>query len=285
MSFFDDDRLLASFATDGTLIIWRTDTWAEVSRTPIGSAGYWSNIAVHPTLPIVASPGSTLSYINIWQLDLDVLRVAGPAKPTANYVCAKAVLLGDSGVGKSGLGIRIAEQTFRKTESNHGAQFWHLSAEKLRSALPDLQRELTLWDMAGQPEYRLIHQLFLDDIDAALLLFDGGDSNDPFRGVRYWAKILKKHAPLHTLKILVAARSDVSPATADHREIKNILDECNLDNYFVTCAKTGEGVEALFDCLIKKIAWDELPRTSTPRLFHAVGTLLLQFTINSESCG
>ena len=125
------------------------------------------------------------------------MRGAEPATPTVFYVNAKAVLLGDSGVGKSGLGIRIAEGEFRQTESTHGAQFWHFPTERLPALPPNVQAELTLWDLAGQPEYRLTHQLFLDDTDAALLLFDCSDPNDPFRGVPYWAKALKKHAP-HT---------------------------------------------------------------------------------------
>jgi hypothetical protein len=45
-----------------------------------------------------------------------------------------------------------------------------------------VQAELTLWDLAGQPECCLTHQLFLDDTDAALLLFDCSDPNDPRTG-------------------------------------------------------------------------------------------------------
>ena len=106
---------------------------------------------------------------------------------------------------------------FRQTESTHGAQFWHFPTERLPALPPNVQAELTLWDLAGQPEYRLTHQLFLDDTDAALLLFDCSDANDPFRGVPYWAKALKKHAP-NARKFLVSARCDVSPVTVDRRD-------------------------------------------------------------------
>lgn len=278
ISFLDSGRLLASLGENGTVIFWRTDTWAEVLRVEkIGETYILSNLALHPTLPVMAAPGPSSNEINIWDLDLARLRGAEPATPTVFYVNAKAVLLGDSGVGKSGLGIHIAEGKFRPTEgSTHGAQFWHFSTERLPALPPNVQAELTLWDLAGQPEYRLTHQLFLDDTDAALLLFDCSDPDDPFRGVPYWAKVLKKHAPLHAKKFLVSARCDVSPVTVHDREINQTLAAYGLDKYFKTSAKTGEGVEQVFQRLMSEIPWDKLPRTSTPKLFQVVREFLLE---------
>jgi GTPase SAR1 family protein len=245
VSFLDYGRLLASLGDDGVVIFWRTDTWAEVLRveTRDNAGTLLENLAVHPTLPVMAACGLDRTDINIWDLDLTLLRGAEPATPTVFYVNAKAVLLGESSVGKSGLGIRISEGEFRKTESTHGAQFWHFPTERLPALPPNVQAELTLWDLAGQPEYRLTHQLFLDDTDAALLLFDCSDPNDPFRGVPYWAKVLKKHAPPHARKFLVSARCDASPVTVHDREINQTLADYGLDKYFKTSAKTGEGVE------------------------------------------
>jgi len=277
VSFLDNGRLLASLSKDGTVIFWRTDSWAEVLRVEkIGEmTGLFSNLAIHPTLPLMAAPGPTKSDINIWDLDLPLLRGAESATPSVFYVNAKAVLLGESGVGKSGLGIRMAEGRFRKTSSTHGAQFWHFPTERLPALPPNVQAELTLWDLAGQPEYRLTHQLFLDDTDAALLLFDCSDPNDPFRRVPYWAKALKRHAP-EALKLLVSARCDVSPVTVDRATILQTLAVHGLDDHFTTSANTGEGVEALFQRLMAEIPWDQLPRTSTPKLFQVVRKFLLE---------
>jgi GTPase SAR1 family protein/predicted phosphodiesterase/RNase P subunit RPR2 len=277
VSFLDDGRFLASLGENSLVKIWRTDTWAQVmSVGNICSANILDNLAVHSTLPVMATAGPSEEEINIWDLDFSLLRGAASTTPTVFYVNAKAVLLGDSGVGKSGLGIRIAEGEFHKTDSTHGAQFWHFPTERLPALPSNVQAELTLWDLAGQPEYRLTHQLFLDDMDAALLLFDCSDPNDPFRGVPYWAKVLIKHAPSHTVKFLVSARCDVSPVTVDRREINHVLDEYGLDEYFKTSAKQGEGVELLFQRLLNTIPWDQLPRTSTPRLFQIVRGFLLE---------
>ena len=277
VSFLDDGRFLASLGQKGMVILWRTDTWAEVLRVDkIGDAGPLANLAAHPTLPLLVAPGPSRDDINIWSLDFARLRGVVPITSTDYYVNAKVVLLGDSGVGKSGLGIRLANGIFRSTYSTHGAQFWHFPTERLPALPPNVQAEVTLWDLAGQPEYRLTHQLFLDDADAALLLFDCSDPDDPFRGVPYWAKVLEKHAPPHALKFLVSARSDVSPVTVNHREINRVLAQYGLDEYFKTSAKTGEGVAKLFERLMSSIPWDRLPRTSTPPLFQAVREYLLE---------
>lgn len=277
VSFVDNGRLLASLGENGTLIIWRSDTWDEVLRVEkIGITDNLSNLAFHRTLPVMVAPGYRREEINVWELNFDVLRNAEAETRTVFYVNAKAVLLGESGVGKSGLGIRLAEGKFRQTESTHGAQFWHFSTAKLSVLPPNVRAELTLWDLAGQPEYRLTHQLFLDDTDAALLLFDCSDANDPFRGVAYWAKVLKKHAPPHAKKFLVSARCDVSPVTVDRLTIIKLLAAYGLDEHFKTSAKTNDGVELLFHHLLSDLPWDQLPRTSTPKLFQIVREFLLE---------
>jgi small GTP-binding protein len=277
MAFLDEGRLLASLSETSALLIWQTDTWDEVAHVgEIGILNINNNITSHPSLPLVCTPGQTLYSINIWNLNVPWLHNAESTQPTIHYVNAKAVLLGDSSVGKSGLGIRIAERTFRKTESTHGAQFWHMPVKEVPGLPQNLQAELTLWDLAGQAEYRLIHQLFLDDTDAAMLLFDCSDHDDPFHGVLYWAKVLKKQAPPHAIKFLVSARCDVSPVTVDMHQINQALAKYELQEYFRTSAKEGDGVDQLFQQLLKNIPWQQLPRTSTPRLFQTIRDFLLK---------
>jgi len=49
-----------------------------------------------------------------------------PAEASGRYTNAKVVLVGESGVGKSGLGHRLIEDKFVKTYSTHGRQIWQL---------------------------------------------------------------------------------------------------------------------------------------------------------------
>jgi len=54
-----------------------------------------------------------------------------------------------------------------------------------------VERETVLWDLAGQPGYRLIHQLHLNEIDVALVVFDAGCSLGDTDGVLHWARALR----------------------------------------------------------------------------------------------
>jgi len=283
ISFSADGRLLASKSDDNTVRVWRCDRWetvAVVYESTVTGVNPESVLAFHPITPTLATLGENDRVIRIWDLDYESL-FKGAAVPSIHYVNAKVILLGESGVGKTGLGIRLAEGRFHPTPgSSHGAQFWQIPVPEgsvMRVARePNLKAELTLWDLAGQAEYHIVHQLFLDNTDIALLLFDCSDQADPFRGIPYWAKVLEKQAPLNTLKLLVAARCDVCPVTVGQREINRVLGQYELDGYLRTSAKTGEGIDALMQRILQIIPWNELPRTTTPHLFQATREFLLE---------
>lgn len=284
VSFSPDGQFLASRSTDGEVRLWCLDTFETVAVLDEPTEGllHGGSLAFHPAAAILATLGEWDKVIRIWDLDLDFLLLSAPVIPVIHYVNAKVVLVGESGVGKSGLAIRIAEQQFRPTDSTHGTQFWQipmskLDAVELKDHTPLSEHgELTLWDLAGQPEYRLVHQLFLNDTDVALLLFDCSDPSEPFRGVPYWAKVLKKQVPSDALKFLISARCDVSPVTVSQREINRVLSQYELDGYMCTSAKTGEGVNELWQQLLDTIPWDKLPRTTTPLLFQIIREFLLE---------
>jgi GTPase SAR1 family protein len=74
------------------------------------------------------------------------------------------VLVGDSGVGKSGLGLVLTGQPFVPTLSTHGRHIWTFNSQEIEIGKGRKEtRETLLWDLAGQPGYRLIHQLYLNE--------------------------------------------------------------------------------------------------------------------------
>ena len=46
------------------------------------------------------------------------------AMRAVHHTTAKIVLVGDSGVGKTGLGWRLAHGEYKEHSSTHGQQFW-----------------------------------------------------------------------------------------------------------------------------------------------------------------
>ncbi|MBT9317566.1 P-loop NTPase family protein [Leptothoe spongobia] len=48
-----------------------------------------------------------------------------------------------------------------------------------------------LSDLAGQHVYRSIHSIFLNNVDAALMLFDPTNRQQPLKGTDFWLEKLK----------------------------------------------------------------------------------------------
>ena len=99
--------------------------------------------------------------------------------------------------------MRLAHAEFKEHESTHGQQLWPLLDQRLIRA-DGAEREVVLWDLAGQPDYRLVHALSLDDADLALVVFDPTHHDDPLHGVDYWLHQLGGDRDI----VLVAARTD-----------------------------------------------------------------------------
>jgi small GTP-binding protein len=178
---------------------------------------------------------------------------------TVVRVTAKVILAGDSGVGKSALALRLVYGEFQNTASTHAAQFWVLP--ELRTVRKDgALCEAVLWDLAGQPDYRLIHSLFADDADLALVLFDASD-HDPFRGVHFWLKQFQaadKPCPV----ILVAARTDRG-GSLSREEIETFSRKHGVAASISTSAVTGAGIAELIERMNLLISWDAKPAVMT----------------------
>ena len=266
---------------DDTIRLWRSDTGACVATIPEPAA----SIGPRTRLPSASAPTRHGRFrprhaegrqrdrlIHIWELDFDVL-LAQTGTPAVTYTSAKIVLVGDSGVGKTGLGWRLAHGDFKEHASTHGQQFWVL--DRLNASRRDgAQCEAVLWDLAGQPDYRLIHALFLDDADLALVLFDPTDSRDPLHGVEFWLKQLNIGQPSRRFEsgnsrtcrtVLVAARADRGTATLTREELDAYCRQREIPPYISTSAKEGEGMEELIARMQALIPGTRSPPRSPPR--------------------
>ena len=197
------------------------------SIIPNRVSDYWPpGLAFHPRLPLLATVGSDPGtpanecdrVIHIWELDLAVLLGQTPAIQTSHYVNAKVVLLGDTGVGKSGLSLVLNGEPFEATDSTPGRKVWTFQSQEVELNKNLKQtRETLLWDLAGQPGYRVIHQLHLNEVAVALVVFDARSETDPLAGVRHWERALRLaqqrqgSSCVPMKKFLVSARAIAAP--------------------------------------------------------------------------
>lgn len=218
-----------------------------------------------------------------------------PIDPGQRYSNAKVVLMGESGVGKSGLAHRLMEDKFVKTYSTHGMQVWRMDLPLPQEE--NIEREVLLWDLAGQEDYRLIHQLFLDETALALMLFNP-QHEDPFREVVEWCKVLqvvscKMTQGRQLAKLLIAARTDVGHIKISQKKIDSFLQQYQFAAYLPTSAYTGENCSdglsltnnsALKELIANHIPWHTLPWSSTPKLLKQLKDALLQMSEEHDVC-
>jgi small GTP-binding protein len=288
VAFSFDGKLLASRSNDGIVLLWRTDNWTKIAliedafEDPVRGPTWNTNLAFHPNSPILATFGYQNTFIRIWNIDYQVLLGIKLPDQSVRYTTAKLVLVGDSGVGKTGLGWRLAHNEFKEHSSTHGQQFWVLP-ELGRIRRDGTECEAVLWDLAGQPDYRLVHSLYLDDVDTALILFDPTNRQEPLAGVDFWLnQLINKDKKLRN-SILVGARTDRGISTLTDAELKAYCKRNGILGGFIpTSAKEGIGLSQLLATLKNQIPWDALPATVTTVTFKRIKEFVLSLKENSK---
>jgi GTPase SAR1 family protein len=282
--FSFDDRLLASSSMDNTVRLWRTDTWEQIAQIPETTSEYWpQGIAFHPTEPILATFGEQDRVIRLWRLDIDLLLGIQPIEKQVHYRNAKVVLLGDTSVGKTGLRMVLTGEPYQPSDSTYGRRVWTFESSEASVDGRMETHETLLWDMAGQPAYRLIHQLHLNEVSTALVVFDARSSQgDPLAGVRHWGRALRLARQREgdwagNLKsFLIVGRADVQGTPVSPERIEAIKREYGFEAFFETSAKEGWGIRELAAAIREGIAWEALPSVSSPEMFEVLKNFLIE---------
>lgn len=271
-----DGQRVISGSSDGMLKVWDLASGTCLGSLEGQAQTIWSLVMIDAEHVLYAAGDKIIR-----ELRLPSLRLA-KIEDSARYTNAKIVLVGRTGAGKTGLALRLTERRWEPTESTFG-----LGVRKLDlppdPEMRDLEREIWLWDFAGQPDYRLIHQLFMDETALGLLVFDPQEDN-PFEEVGYWDKALAV-AGNPASKILVAARCDRGGVTVSDAKLERFCQEHGITEFIETSAKTGKGCPELVDAITKYIPWDRLPWTSTSALFKDIREGLIKIKNDISSRG
>jgi WD40 repeat protein len=279
--FSYDGRVIVSKDLDSAVRLWNRETGDAVRLLTGPAEEEFQQIAFHPKRLILAAQ-SQEGAPGLWELDLSFLLPLAESPHTAYYTNAKVVLLGDSGVGKTGLNLVLRGEPFQPTESTHARQVWLFDSKEVSLADGHKEmREIYLWDLAGQPGYRLIHQLSLNEVSVALIVFDMRNDTEPFAGVGYWnralqqSRVVQGHAARPLKKLLVAARTDRGGVGASRGRINDLIQEMGFDGFFATSAKEGVAIPELISAIHAGVDWNTLPRVTSTAVFQVIKNFLL----------
>jgi Ras-related protein Rab-1A len=157
-----------------------------------------------------------------------------------DYMC-KLLLLGDSGVGKSALMMRFADDSFKGSfMSTVGIDF------KMKTIQIDGKRvKIQIWDTAGQERFRTITKTYYRGAHGYVLVYDI-TSAESFEHVKYWLGEIKKNGNEDVHKVIVGNKADLEDQRmVKFDEGKAFSDEKNIP-FLETSAKDGLNVQDLF---------------------------------------
>mmetsp|Transcript_27193 Transcript_27193/g.38302 ORF Transcript_27193/g.38302 Transcript_27193/m.38302 type:complete len:203 (+) Transcript_27193:83-691(+) len=168
----------------------------------------------------------------------------------------KILLIGDSGVGKSCLLLRFADDSWTETHiSTIGVDF------KIKTLNIDGKTvKLQIWDTAGQERFRTITRSYYRGAHGVMLAFDVTDGNS-FQTVGKWIYDIKKYSTDTTPVILVGTKCDLQDQRVVDADTARKFAEKNDLKYIETSAKSGDGVQEAFLALCELIMKSSIIKT------------------------
>ncbi|KAJ7307316.1 hypothetical protein JRQ81_009324 [Phrynocephalus forsythii] len=171
----------------------------------------------------------------------------------------KLLLIGDSGVGKTCLIIRFAENNFSGTYiSTIGIDF------KIRTVEIEGKRiKLQVWDTAGQERFKTITTAYYRGAMGIILVYDITDEKS-FENIQNWMKSIKENASAGVERLLLGNKCDMENKRKVPRERAEKLSKEHGIRFFETSAKSSINVEEAFNTLAQDILLKSNKKSAHP---------------------
>ncbi|GAA5178648.1 hypothetical protein GCM10023322_06310 [Rugosimonospora acidiphila] len=281
LSLSHDEQLLAVKDDGHAVRFYRTDTFQliDVVDESADHHHWYGTVRFHPSEDGLVTTGDGDRRLTAWSYDPALIRRVTAETSAPRYANCRIGVLGNTGVGKTALAAALRGEQFQPTESTHGTRASLLSRVVVDDDGGEVVREVFLWDFAGQPIYRLMQRLDVEDMAIALLVLDNRNTTDPREEIREWETLLRtaQATPYGApARIVVVARVDRGsvqkplPSQALGQEIERLL------GVVETSAKDGTNIDTLRTMILDNIAWDRVPVITSDAGFQRLRMFVLQ---------
>eukprot|EP00002_Diphylleia_rotans_P032120 TRINITY_DN6719_c0_g2_i1.p1 TRINITY_DN6719_c0_g2~~TRINITY_DN6719_c0_g2_i1.p1 ORF type:complete len:244 (+),score=47.87 TRINITY_DN6719_c0_g2_i1:66-797(+) len=200
----------------------------------------------------------------------------GEVSDGSQYLVAKVVMLGDSGVGKSSLVIRYVDNQFSNVvKSTVGASFF-----TKRFMVDGSKVKLQIWDTAGQERFRSMAPMFYRGAAAAIVVFDV-TSEQSFEKLKGWVSELRQNTEDNLVIAIAANKTDMVEQRRVQPKRVQEYSESIRAAVFETSARLNTGVDELFSSVAKQLV---MVHRSSPAGSYEPATQV-QTTNSEESTG
>jgi len=164
----------------------------------------------------------------------------------------KVTVIGDGGVGKTSLIQKFTQGIF-KTDyiKTIGAQLTHYESE-----IDGYKIELLFWDIAGQNDFHFLRPSFYRSSKAVIIVYSLEENSlgeRSFDNITSWYEDVKQYCGEIPAVIFANKVDLIDEQSLDKAKIQNLVKEHNFLGYYITSAKTGQGLEEAFNALSKEI--------------------------------
>ena len=155
----------------------------------------------------------------------------------------KVIVIGDPAVGKTSLLTKFATNQFE--ERYIATVGVNILKEPITLVSENATINLMFWDIAGQPQFYMLHRPYFNGADAMLLVFDITRSST-FSNVNNWYNTAVKYGLSHIPRILIGNKIDLKEDRKIIKPMSEHLSEKLDAPCYETSALTGDNIKEVF---------------------------------------